>query len=282
MTDTIPCTDFDLDKVVLLGGGHGDVYHGECCFVEAANVAAACIPELREKYGAAPFMADHPSISPVIRGFSISWNDGMNEEDRNRILKPRITQILGTKTTQADEETRAWMALDWLARVHTPAWLRLAGLTKEAQALEGTARIVDAVTCESALPSLRDAQRASAAAWDAASAAAWDAASAAAWDAAWDAATLRVPLRVPLRVRCCVGAASAAAWDAASAAASAAAWAAARDAARAAAWDAAWDAARAAARDAARAPLAPTVLALQESAAQLLDDMCAVGRKKAA
>jgi hypothetical protein len=99
MTDTIPCTDFDLDKVVLLGGGHGDFYHGECCFVEAANVAAACIPELREKYGAAPFMADHPSISPVIRGFSISWNDGMNEEDRNRILKPRITQILGTKTT---------------------------------------------------------------------------------------------------------------------------------------------------------------------------------------
>jgi hypothetical protein len=65
---------------------------------------------------------------------------------------------------------------------------------------------------------------------------------------------------------------------------SAAAWAAARDAARAAAWDAAWaaawDAARAAAWDAARAAawdaLASTRLALQKSAAGLVERMCAL------
>jgi hypothetical protein len=91
--------------------------------------------------------------------------------------------LVGTATTDADEEARAWMATDWLARVHTPAWLRLAGLTAEAQALEACARIVDATTARSAQPALDRAREASAAARDAAWAAAW----AAAWDAAWDA-----------------------------------------------------------------------------------------------
>ena len=68
------------------------------------------------------------------------------------------------------------MATDWLARVHTPAWLRLAGLTEEAQALESCARIVDAVTARAAQPMLDAAREKGAAARAAARAAAWDAA----------------------------------------------------------------------------------------------------------
>jgi hypothetical protein len=144
--------------------------------------------------------------------------------------------------------TRSYLALDWLVRVQTPAWLRLAGLTAEAQALESLARIADATTAAQSSPALEVARRKAAAAWAAARAAAWDAARAAA---------------------------RAAAWDAARAAARAAAW----DAARAAAWDAAWDAARAAAGDAARAALAPTMRHLQREAFTLLDAMIEVGRK---
>jgi hypothetical protein len=157
---------------------------------------------------------DYPQcVSPVIAAFARNWNDCLDVESRNRLLKPLVVEMIGTRTTAEDEETRAWMATDWLARVHTPAWLRLAGLTKEAQALESCARIVDAVTATNAQPRLEEARQASAAAWDAAR----DAARDAAWDAARDAA-----------------------WDAA------------RDAARAAARAAAWDAAWAAQADALR------------------------------
>jgi hypothetical protein len=103
------------------------------------------------------------------------------------------------------------MAADWLIRVHTPAWLRLAKLDAHADALAALPEIADFAQCPSLMPTLnaakQDADAARDAAWDAARDAAWDAARAAARDAARDAAR-----------------------------------AAARDAARDAAWDAAWDA----------------------------------------
>ncbi len=212
MTATIDndCIDFDPKNVRLLSGSHGPTYQGECCLVEASCQATIACTTLGEKYGKAKkFADDHPSISRVIRAFAIGLNDAWDDETRQRLV-PYVTKILGTKTNAKDESTRAWMATDWLARVHTPAFLRLAGLTDHAQALESLARIVDATTARSAQPSLdaaREAAWAAAsaaareAARDAASAAAWAAASAAARDAAW-----------------------AAAWAAASAAASAAAW----------------------------------------------------------
>jgi hypothetical protein len=235
-----------LDTVTLKSGAHNP--NGTFCVMEFAAWLA------HEPWSDSP-----ECVSPVIAAFARNWNDSLSEDDRNRLLKPLVLDMIGTATTPEDEQTRAWMATDWLARVHTPAWLRLAGLTTEAQALESCARIVDAATATAAQPRLVESRQASAAA----SAAAWDAASAAASAAAWDAA-------------------SAAARAAASAAASAAARAAASAAASAAAWDAAWDAARAAASAAAwaaaSAALAPTVLALQESAVELLKAMCAVGR----
>ena len=209
------------------------------------------------------------------------------------MLKPYIPRIVGTRTTKKDEETRAWMCTDWLARECAPAFLQLAGMGEQAKLLEDLAPLVDAKSAKAAQPSLeiarKDAAAARDAAWDAARDAAWDAAWAAAWDAAWAAAR-------------------AAAWDAAWAAARdaawAAAWAAARDAARDAAWAAAWAAARAAARDAAEktggsyddqyqaaykaakplidAKFSEITPGLQQSALLLLDRMIAVGQKPAA
>jgi hypothetical protein len=139
------CADFDPKTVHLSNGAHGTVFTGEVCLVEASNRAK--------------FTDDHPSISRVVRAFAIGLNDAWNDEDRQR-LRPYVTRILGTKTTKEDEETRAWRATDWLARVHTPAFLRLAGLPEHAQALESLARIVDTTTARAAQPSLDAAESA--------------------------------------------------------------------------------------------------------------------------
>jgi hypothetical protein len=226
------------------------------------GLVEACVMEAVAYVAGEPFSAHPACASPILTSFLISWNDAMNDEDR-QMLKPFIPRLVGTRTGKRHEEMRAWMLTDWLARECAPAWLRLAGLKDQAELLESLAPLKSAVLARKAQPAL-DATRkksaaARAAAWDAARAAAGAAAGAAAWDAAWAAA------------RAAAGAAAwAAAWDAA--------WDAARAAARAAAWDAARAAAGAAAWDAARAALVPTTRGLQQSALLLLDRMIAVSK----
>jgi len=190
--------------------------------------------------------SDHPACAcPVISAFLRSWNDGLpTDADRDRLLKALIPKLVGTKNEKL-EQRRSLMCADWLIRKHTPAWLRLAGLTKQAGSLEALPEI----TAMAQYPSLRGPLEAVRADANAARDAAWAAARDAAWDAARDAA-----------------------WDAARAAAWDAAWDAAGDAARDAAWDAAWAAAWAAARD----KLKPTVEMLQQSALELVEKMIAL------
>jgi hypothetical protein len=216
----------ELDALVLAKGSHASWEKGACVMEAVAYVAGE------------PF-SDHPECaSPVIGAFLRSWNDRLDDQTRQR-LKPYIPRLVGTKGTKRQEEKRAWMATDCLAREYVPAFLRLAGLTEHAEELEGLAALTTAKRAEKAQPTLAAAGDAARAAWAAARDAASAAASAAAGDAARDAA-----------------------------------WAAARDAAWAAARDAAW-----AAGDAADEALAPTVAMLQESAFGLLDRMIAVTEK---
>jgi hypothetical protein len=263
----------------------------------------ACVMEAVAYVAGEPF-SDHPTCaSPVITSFLVSWNDAMDDVDR-QMLKPYIVRLVGTNTGKRHEEQRAWMLTDWLARECAPAWMRLAGLAAQAELLKALAPLTSAASARKAQPVLDAARKDSDAARDAAWAAAWDAAWAAARDAAWAAAgdAARAAARDAARAAARAAArdaAWAAAGDAARAAARDAAWAAAgdaaraaaRDAARAAAWDAAraaaWAAARAAAGDAARAAawaaardaLAPTTRGLQRSALLLLDRMIAVSAR---
>jgi hypothetical protein len=224
----------DLDTLTLTSGGH-DPDDGAMCTMEAVAFIAG-----------EPW-SDHPQCaSPVIGVFLRSWNDSSGDVQRQE-LKRYIPRLVNSRGTDAQESERSWMALDWLVRVQTPTWLRLAGLTVQADILTSL-EPVDVDNCPSILPALEavesDAAAARAAAWAAARDAARAAAGSAAGDAAWDAAR---------------NAARNAAWDAAWVAAQDAAWAAAGSAARAAAWaaagsaagDAAWDAARNAAGSAA-------------------------------
>jgi hypothetical protein len=241
-----------LEGFTLAKGGHRSFEEGACAMELAAHIAG-------EEH------SDKPRcVSPVIAAFMRSWNDDLEDAPRQK-LKTLIPLMIGTNTGEAGDEIRAWMATDWLVRVHTPAFLRLAELTEHANRLASLSPLTSSETAEAAQPTIEEARSASAAAWAAASAAARDAARAAARDAARDAA-------------------SAAAWAAARAAASAAARAAARDAARAAARDAAsaaaWAAGYSAAYAAARQKMDAVVTELQDSAMVLVARMCAVGRSE--
>ena len=245
----------DLDSLTLKAGAH-DPSSAEMCVMEAVA------------YVAGEAWSDHPQCaSPVISEFMRSWNDTLPDEDRNRLLKPYVTRLVGTAASAEVEDRRAWMALDWLVRVHAPAWLRLAGLTDQADRLAGLPEFVAGMDVPSIRPIIDAVRQDAAAAGDAAWAAAWAAAGAAARDAARAAAGDAAG-----------AAARDAARDAAGDAAGDAARAAAGDAAGAAAWAAAGAAAgAAAARAAAWERLKPVVDELQPLALALIDRMIACG-----
>ena len=168
----------------------------------AADSGALCAMEAVAWIAGEPWSDAPQCASPVISQFMRSWNDALPDADRTRVLMPLLPEIIGTRTTETDEQTRAWMAMDWAVRVYTPRWLREAGLTDHAVRIERLAPLVDAAA---AIASKQTVTAARAAAWNAAHDAAWDSAGAAAGDVAW-----------------------AVAWTAAGAAARAAAWNAAR------------------------------------------------------
>ena len=166
----------NLEDLTLAAGGHTPGA-SEMCVMEAAA------------YMAGEPWSDHPQcVSPVIAAFLRSWNDALPDGDRNQLVRYLANVhdggVLGTAPASPElENRRSWMAVDWSVRVHTPAWLRLAGLDDQAATLDAVRK--DAAAAGAA---------AGAAAWAAAGAAAWAAAGAAAGAAAWDALAPTVAL----------------------------------------------------------------------------------------
>jgi len=179
-----------------------------------------CIMETVAYMAGEPWSDSPACASPVVSAFLRSWNDALSDADRDRLLPAAVwvPRLVGSRGDPETEERRAYLALDWLIRAHTSAWLDLVPASApHAAALRALPEIVDLTTAGQAGDMVRAAWTAArAAACAAARDAAVDAAGAAAWTAAWDAAR---------------AAAGAAAWDAAGDAAWAAAWAAARAAA---------------------------------------------------
>src|SRR5262245_64601994 len=103
--------------------------------------------------------SDSPQCAcPVISAFLRTWNDGLNDADRNRLLKPLIPRLVGTRGSKAVEERRSMMAADWLIRTHTAEWLRLAGLTAQADALASLPEITDMAQVPSIRPAIEAAR----------------------------------------------------------------------------------------------------------------------------
>ena len=164
----------DLGTLTLAKGGH-DTRDDGVCLLEAVA------------WWAHEDHTDHPAcVSPVLGQFGRTLNDVLPSAKRQE-LRPLISLLPGTAGDGLDE-TRGYLALDWLIRTYTPAFLSLAGLSAEATALRDLRRIADNVAARSAGPVVRQASQKAAAAWAAAWDAAGDAAGDAARDAAWDAA----------------------------------------------------------------------------------------------
>nr|MBA2643594.1 hypothetical protein [Actinomycetota bacterium] len=166
-----------LDTLVLEHGSHEP--DGHFCVMEATAYIAG-----------EPWSDKPKCVSPVIAAFLRSWDDSLDDDDR-QMLKPYVTKVIGTKTTKRDEEKRAWMATDWLVRECVPAFLRLAGLTAHAEALEGLAALTTVKRAEKAQPTIGAARAAAGDAardadWAAAGVAARAAAGVAVRVAAWD------------------------------------------------------------------------------------------------
>lgn len=162
MTKTLKRRTLDLATLMLEKGAHNPDH--TFCVMEAVA------------YIAGEDWSDSPQcVSPVIGAFLRNWNDSVDEAFRQR-LKPYIERVLDTRTPPADEETRAWLATDWLVRVQAPAWLDLAGLTDDATALRNLPALTSseiAVAVQSVLEGARQrAAAAGVAAWVAARAAA--------------------------------------------------------------------------------------------------------------
>jgi hypothetical protein len=156
----------------------------------------ACVMEAVAYVARLPW-SDHPQcVCPVLGAFLRSWNDALPDEERTSILLPLIPRLVNTRGSKALARRRSLMAADWLVRTHTPAWLRLAGLTAQADALAALPEIISMAQVPSIRGPIEAAQRDAADAWAAARDAAWDAAGdaalaaarAAAWAAAWAAA----------------------------------------------------------------------------------------------
>ena len=162
-------------------GSHSSIEDGACIMEAAAFIAG-------EPWSDAPACA-----CPVISAFLRAWNDGLPDDERDGLLRPLILRVIGTKATPAIEHRRSLLATDWLVREHTPAWLRLAGLTAHADTLAALPEITDMAQ----MPSIRgaieaarvDAGSATAAARDATWTSATASAKDATWAAVWAAAT---------------------------------------------------------------------------------------------
>jgi hypothetical protein len=251
----------------LKNGSHESREAGMCAMEWVAYLAG-------EEHTDSPVCVD-----PPLRSFGISLNDNWDDEQRQK-LRPYLARCIGTAGDGRTEE-RGWLAMDWLIREFTPAFLQLKPeLHHHAEALRAAPPVLAPYELDKAMVLLKGAQ--GDAARDAARVVVWDTARVAVWDAASDAA------RDAARVAVCDAASDAArdaarvvVWDAASVAARVAAW----DAASFAAWDAASDAASVAALDAAsvaaldaasvaaRDALTPTVTRLRASVLDLFDRM---------
>ncbi len=166
-----------LPRIHLAAGAHE---------ATGAEIPEACVMEIASWLAGEPWSDQTTCVSTILGGFARSLNDTLPDDTRQRLV-PLAPRLIGTADDGLDE-TRGYMALDWLIRTYTPAWLDLAGLTEEAAALRSLRRIVDLAAAEAAGPVVRVGREKAVAAGTVAGTVAGDAAGAATWAAAWAAA----------------------------------------------------------------------------------------------
>ena len=138
--------------------------------------------------------SDKPKcVSPMIGSFIRSWQDNLDDDNRNRLIWPLLPVVIGTN--DGKEAERAEMCSRWIVETYAPAFLRLVPeLQPHAEKLAAAWNAAREAAWEAAGNAAGSAARAAArgaageAVWNAAGEAAWNAARAAAWNAARSAA----------------------------------------------------------------------------------------------
>ena len=125
-----------------------------------------------------------PGVSSALHIFGMRLNDCLPDQPRQALARylPNGQDPLAGTENDGHEETRGYMALDWLIRTYLLRFLELSPrLAESVAAVKALARIDNMDAAQAAGPVVT-------AAWAAARDAAWDAAGAAAWAAARAAA----------------------------------------------------------------------------------------------
>lgn len=149
-----------LPNITTLDTGGHESFEKGVCLLEAVS------------YIAGEEFSDHPQCaSPILGTFGRALNDVLPDDKRQQLV-PLVPKIVGT-ADDGHDQLRGLMAADWLTRTYVPAWLRLAGLTAEAQALEAQPEVTSWDELVAVTPYLLAGRKSAAAAGAAAGAAAW-------------------------------------------------------------------------------------------------------------
>jgi hypothetical protein len=107
---------------------------------------------------------DQPAcVSPVLRAFCTTLNDGLQQAQRQRLL-PYLTRTIGTAGDGLDR-ARSWAAMDWLVRTYATRWVAAAGLSGAARSLASLPTLTNSADLWSAVAALKAARRDTRAAW---------------------------------------------------------------------------------------------------------------------
>ena len=135
-----------LESYHLLHGAHKSFEEGMCAMEFVAWLAD-------ETHSDAPWCA-----CPVLGAFVRVWNDSLNDVDRDRLLKPLIPRLVGSRSTPEVEHQRSYLALDWLIREFLPTWLeQVDALRAHAVEIRALEAIRDLESAEAAGPKVRAA-----------------------------------------------------------------------------------------------------------------------------
>lgn len=127
MTTIIPERVAKLDQLDIKAGSHSAPPNGK---------PEGCIMELASWVAGEPWSDRPECASPIITSFLIRWNDRLpSDEARNRLLKPLLLDVVGTRTTDEDEKVRRAMIERWAWDVALPKYLTVAGLEEHAKAV---------------------------------------------------------------------------------------------------------------------------------------------------
>jgi hypothetical protein len=99
--------------------------------------SAFCVMEAAA-YVAGESWSDHPKcVDRVLSNLLISKNDSLaSDAERNRLLRPLIPRIIGTRGSDELSDSRAWLVIDWSLCTALPMFLRALKLESEAEKFE--------------------------------------------------------------------------------------------------------------------------------------------------